>query len=230
MKDEAQCSLEDLNQAAEELIALGCAAGAMHIHDGVARLGFLGEVSAFVDEVVEEVKEGVISAAEGVAVFWEEQRELRSQVFFYGANGITIVGGAAQVELGVAITGASYGIGTPFGAMLVAHGTNNIYEGVGNIINGPNNQGPVIGPVRYLYQQRSNSVYEGNMAYGAVDLMLSGGGLVRAIRKKESLQLFIQDSINYEMAYKQAGKIALSFEGVVDALTIYSMNRETDSR
>lgn len=84
MKDEAQCSLEDLNQAAEELIALGCAAGAMHIHDGVARLSFLGEVSAFVDEVVEEVKEGVISAAEGVAVFWEEQRELRSQVFFMG--------------------------------------------------------------------------------------------------------------------------------------------------
>lgn len=80
MKDEAQCSLEDLNQAAEELIALGCAAGAMHIHDGVARLGFLGEVSAFVDEVVEEVKEGVISAAEGVAVFWEEQQALQTQV------------------------------------------------------------------------------------------------------------------------------------------------------
>ena len=29
MNDEIQCSLEDLNQAAEELIALGCAAGAM---------------------------------------------------------------------------------------------------------------------------------------------------------------------------------------------------------
>ena len=148
-----------------------------------------------------------------------------------GCHG-TARGGTAGLSLilGVAITGASYGIGTPFGAMLVAHGTNNIYEGVGNIIIGPNNQSSVVGPVRYLYQQRSNSVYEGNMAYGAVDLMLSGGGLVRAIRKKESLQLFIQDSINYEMANKQAGKIALSFEGVVDALTIYSMSRETDNR
>lgn len=230
MNDETQCSLEDLNQAAEELIALGCAAGAMHIHDGVARLGFLGEVSAFVDEVIEDVKEGVISAAEGVAVFWEEQQELRDKVLFYGVNGITVVGGATQVELGVAITGASYGVGTPFGAMLVAHGANNIYEGVGNIINGPNSQSAVVGPVRYLYQQRSNSIYEGNMAYGAVDLILSGGGLVRAIRKKESVQLFLQDPMNYEMAYRQAGKVALSLEGVVDALTMYSMNRETANR
>ena len=230
MNDEAQCSLEELNQAAEELIALGCAASAMHIHDGVARLGFLGEVSAFVDEVIEDVKEGVISAAEGVAVFWEEQQELRDKVLFYGVNGITVVGGATQVELGVAITGASYGVGTPFGAMLVAHGANNIYEGVGNIINGPNSQGAVVGPVRYLYQQRSNSIYEGNMAYGAVDLILSGGGLVRAIRKKESVQLFLQDPMNCEMSYRQAGKIALSLEGVVDALTMYSMNRETANR
>lgn len=230
MNDETQCSLEDLNQAAEELIALGCAAGAMHIHDGVARLGFLGEVSAFVDEVIEDVKEGVISATEGVAVFWEEQQALRDKVLFYGVNGITVVGGATQVELGVAITGASYGVGTPFGAMLVAHGANNIYEGVGNIINGPNSQGAVVGPVRYLYQQRSNSIYEGNMAYGAVDLILSGGGLVRAIRKKESVQLFLQDPMNYEMAYRQVGKIALSLEGLVDALTMYSMNRETANR
>ncbi|MCH4872404.1 DUF4225 domain-containing protein [Pseudomonas sp. TMW22091] len=90
-----------------------------------------------------------------------------------GCHG-TATGGTAGLSLilGVAITGASYGIGTPFGAMLVAHGTNNIYEGVGNIIIGPNNQSSVVGPVKYLYQQRSNSVYEGNMAYGAVDLML----------------------------------------------------------
>lgn len=155
---------------------------------------------------------------------------MRDKVLFYGVNGITVVGGATQVELGVAITGASYGVGTPFGAMLVAHGANNIYEGVGNIINGPNSQGAVVGPVRYLYQQRSNSIYEGNMAYGAVDLILSGGGLVRAIRKKESVQLFLQDPMNCEMSYRQAGKIALSLEGVVDALTMYSMNRETANR
>ena len=85
------------NQAAEELIALGCAAGAMHIHDGVARLGFLGEVSAFVDEVIEDVKEGVISAAEGVAVFWGEQQELRDKVTFYLRNGVGLVAGVVQV-------------------------------------------------------------------------------------------------------------------------------------
>lgn len=222
MNDETQCALEDLNQAADELIALGCAAGAMHIHDGVARLGFLGEVSAFVDEVIKDVKEGVISAAEGVAVFWEEQQALQTQVRFYWLNGVTLAAGAAQTTLGVTAIGTTLGAATPFGALLIAHGGNNIYEGASNILNGPDVH-PAQGVTRKVYQKIVNSEEKGNIAYGALDLSLSLGGLIRSVRRVGSVQLFVRDKINYEKAYKQTGRAALLLEVFSDYNTLNSI-------
>ena len=72
------------------------------------------------------------------------------------------------------------------------------------------------------------SVYKGNMVYGYMDLTLSGAGMMRLSRKAQSIQLFRHDPVNYERAYKQAGKIALFFEGTVDATTIYSMSQEAN--
>lgn len=227
MNDETQCSLEDLNQAAEELIALGCAAGAMHIHDGVARLGFLGEVSAFVDEVVEDVKEGVISAAEGVAVFWGEQQELRDKVTFYLRNGVGLVAGVVQVESGAILIGVTRGVALPLGGLLISHGTNNIYEGWGNIHKGPQQAG-VIGPTRWVYQQVAGGVYKGNMAYGTMDLGLSAYGMFRLVLKKHGVQLFRPDFINYERAYKQSGRLTLFLEAVADGITLNGMSQEED--
>lgn len=226
VKDQ-HCTLKDVNQVAEELMALGCKVSAMHINDGAARLGFLGEISAFAEEVFQDIEDGIISAAEGVEAFWDEHEALRDKAAFYVVNGITMAGGVAQVELGVAVSGASYGLGAPLGMFLIAHGTNNIYEGFGNIYNGP--QLPsTVGLTRFLYQQRMGSVYKGNMAYGYMDLTLSGAGMMRLSRKAQSIQLFRHDPVNYERAYKQAGKIALFFEGTVDATTIYSMSQEAN--
>ena len=222
MNDESQCSLEDLNQAAEELIALGCAAGAMHIHDGVARLGFLGEVSAFVDEVIEDVKEGVISAAQGVAVFWGEQQALQAWVKFYWFNSVTLAAGAAQTTLGVTTIGTTLGAATPFGALLIAHGGNNIYEGASNMLNGPYVH-PAQGATRQLYQKLLNSKEKGDFAYGAMDLSLSLGGLIRSVRKVGAVQLFVRDKINYEKAYKQTGRAALLLEIFSDYNTLNSI-------
>ena len=64
VKDQ-HCTLKDVNQVAEELMALGCKVSAMHINDGAARLGFLGEISAFAEEVFQDIEDGIISAAEG---------------------------------------------------------------------------------------------------------------------------------------------------------------------
>ena len=222
MNDEAQGSLEDLNQAAEELIALGCAAGAMHIHDGVARLGFLGEVSAFVDEVVEDVKEGVISAAEGVAVFWDERQELRDKLAYYGRNGFTFAGGVTQIYLSVGVTVATRGASVSAGIMYGSHGVNNIYEASMNIYNG-HGATPAEWPVRKFYQYIASGEYEGNMMYGAADIGLSLRGLLGLVRKPETFQLFRSDPLNYERAYKKMGVLALFFESVVNSITVESM-------
>ncbi|MNP83553.1 hypothetical protein D3C76_1825300 [compost metagenome] len=64
------------------------------------------------------------------------------------------------------------------------------------------------------------------MAYGVVDLILSVRGMMRPIRKTDSVQLFRRDPLNYEPAYQQAGKLALFFEALVNSITIGSMVSE----
>lgn len=71
--------------------------------------------------------------------------------------------------------------------------------------------------------------YKGDMAYGSIDLILSAGGMMRPIRKMDSVQLFRRDPINYEFAYQQTGKLALFFEVLVNSITINSMTQEEKS-
>ena len=127
-----------------------------------------------------------------------------------------------QVEIGVGVTVGSGGWAAPMGGMFIAHGANNIYEGFGNIYNGPEAPG-VQGPVRSAYQAIFGGEYEGDIAYGSADLILSGFSLSRLIRKRDSVQLFRHDPINYERAYVQTGKVALFFEALVDYITLNSM-------
>ena len=68
------------------------------------------------------------------------------------------------------------------------------------------------------------------MLYGSVDLLLSGIGIIRLIRKPDSVQLFRRDPINYERAYIQTGKAALFFEALVDYITLNSMFSKEKSK
>lgn len=219
---EPRCTLQDVSQAADELMALGCKVGAQHINDGATRLAFLDEIKAFADEVYQDIEDGVISAAEGVEAFWDEHEALRVKAKFYAMNGITTGAGAMQIKAGVAVTGGTLGIGSPFGALLISHGANNIYEGSTNIYNGPNGLNTQ-GPLRLGYQALMGGVDEGNILYGSVDIFSSAGSLMVLKRKPESIQLFRRDPINFEHAYKQSGKIALIFEGIANFVTILSI-------
>lgn len=222
---EQLCTLKDVDQTAEKLMALGCKVSAMHINDGAARLGFLGEIRAFAEEVYQDIENGVISAAEGVEALWDEHEELRNKAGFYLTNGITVAGGVAQTYVGTTTIVMSRGLALPAGLGYIAHGTNNVYEGATNIYNGPNAKA-AIGPTRALYQYMADDAYEGNMAYGSMDLALSIKGFMYLRRKPNTLQLFRRDPINYDHSYKLMGKMALSFESIVNFVTIKSMITE----
>ena len=103
---------------------------------------------------------------------------------------------------------------------MVGHGVNNIYEGLGRIYLGPGAPGTV-GPVRYFYRNMFDD--KGDTIYYSMDLFLSAIGVFRPVSKPGSVELFRRDPINYEMAYRQGGRLALFFEVIVDFLTIESM-------
>ncbi|MFQ6575370.1 DUF4225 domain-containing protein [Pseudomonas sp. UM16] len=220
--NEQSCDIHDVAKAGADLVALGCTISATSFDDGIIQLQFGSVISDYVNEIINDVSEGVISAWDGVQEISAEYAELASKAAFYAQNGIGVVAGVMQVDVGVAITGSTYGLGTPVGAFFVAHGVNNIYEGGMNIYQGPTAK-PAQGPTRRAYQAYFKDEYKGNMAYGAVDLILSARGMMRPIRKTDSVQLFRRDPLNYEPAYQQAGKLALFFEVLVDSITISSM-------
>lgn len=151
-----------------------------------------------------------------------EYADLSNKVLFYAQNGVGVAAGVMQIKVGIAIATSSYGVGAPVGAIFVAHGGNNIYEGGMNIYNGPG-AAAAQGPTRHVYHLLAGDEYKGDMAYGTIDLMLSAVGMVRPVRKAESVQLFRHDPLNYESAYQQTGKLALFFEALVDAITVNAM-------
>jgi len=222
---EQSCDIHDVAKAASDLVALGCTIGATNFYDGITQLEFSSIVSNYVNEVIKDVNDGIISAWDGVQEIRAEYADLSSKALFYAQNGIGVVAGAMQIEVGIAVTGASYGVGAPVGAFFVAHGVNNMYEGGMNIYNGP--AAPAAqGPTRRAYRSFLGDDYKGDMAYGTIDLILSAGGMMRPIRKTDSVQLFRRDPLNYESAYQQTGKLALFFEALVDSITINSMASE----
>ncbi|QYX50391.1 DUF4225 domain-containing protein [Pseudomonas tussilaginis] len=223
--NEQSCDIHDVAKAGSDLVALGCTISATRFDDGIIQLQFGSVISDYVNEIINDVNEGVISAWDGVQEISAEYAELASKAAFYAQNGIGVVAGVMQVEVGIAITGSSYGLGAPVGAFFVAHGVNNIYEGGMNIYQGPTIEA-ARGPTRSAYQAIFEEDYKGNMAYGAIDLFLSASGMVRLIRKTDSVQLFRRDSLNYEPAYQQSGRLALFFEALVDSITINSMVSE----
>ena len=218
--NESSCDIHDVTRSASDLVAAGCAIGMAHIPDGFARLRFGSMVASYVDEVIQAVDEGVISAWQAVQEIRAEYEDLASKARFYLQNGVGVVAGVMQVRTGFTIIGTPGGLGVIPGTLMVGHGANNIYESFGNIYRGPGAPSTV-GPVRYFYRDMFDE--KGDMVYYSMDLFLSAIGVFRPVSKPGSVELFRRDPINYEMAYRQSGRLALFFEVLVDFFTIDSM-------
>lgn len=223
--NETSCDIHDVTRAASDLVAAGCNIGMTHLSDGFTRLRFGSIISAYANEVIQAVDQGVITAWQGVQELISEYEELSSKARFYLQNGIGVAAGVMQVRTGVAATAAPLGIGAVPGALLVAHGTNNIYEALGNIYQGPEAR-TTVGPIRHLYQSVFANDQRGNVAYYSMDLFLSGYGMLRPVRKPGSFELFNHDPTNYERGFRQTGRLALVFETLVDFLTVDAMRKE----
>lgn len=227
--NEETCDIHDVTKAASDLVAFGCTLGATQLFDGFAQMKFSSIISSYVNEIIEAVDEGFISAYQGIQEIRDEYAELSSKVMFYAQNSTGVLAGAMQFETGFSTLRNTRGIMVITGAPYIVHGFNNIYEGVGNIYNGPGAPS-VVGPIRKIYQNQAGSVHMGNMDYYTMDLALSMYGMSKLVRKPDSVQLFNRDPINYERAYKQMGTLALAFEILADAVTIKTMNEAMNTK
>lgn len=225
-----QYDLNDVAKAGSNLQSLGCTASGTYLPDSVMQVKFSSVISNYVNEVIRDVNQGVISAWEGMQELKNEYDELASTLWFYAKNGGGVAGGFMQVKTGAEVLVTTRGLGAPYGGPMIAHGYNNIHEGVLNIYNGNNN---AVGPVREFYRDRLKDDSSGDMAYYSIDLVLAGVGLGRNVPKEGRFKLFRNIADDYERAYKQAGKISLALEAFIDGVSIqsiFTLNADQEAR
>ncbi|MDG6401673.1 DUF4225 domain-containing protein [Pseudomonas quasicaspiana] len=218
---------KQLKQAAVALTNHACTLSMQHIQDGMLRLQFNREVAYYAQGIVRDVEGGRKSVAEGVEALEGEQQSLLGQVGTYSKQVFGLLAGGLQVTGGFAMCGGTVGLGCGVGLFIAAQGANNIYESGNNIFEGRTD---TEGPMRNGYQAASRifggSDYEGNMAYGTADLMMSGWGLFRLIPKKDSWRLYRYIRSDKEIALKQTRKWILGIDVGADISTTHNMSDE----
>lgn len=218
-----------VSSAARKLGSQASTLGARHIKDGTLRLQFNREVAYYAKSIVNDVSQGKKSPEQGLQDLKNEQSSLLSQSFEIAQKGVGAIAGAFQIATGAGICYVSAGtLCLIAGAPMMAHGANNLYENGRNLLR---NRSDTQGPVRKIYQEGAKLLgggeFEGDMAYGTVDLGLSVYGVGRMVLKPDAWRLFRYINTDYIRSYKAMGSGALVFEGISDSVTGRSMYLES---
>ncbi|MBP5946893.1 MULTISPECIES: DUF4225 domain-containing protein [unclassified Pseudomonas] len=222
------CDYWMVSNAAANLTNQACTLSARHIKDGTLRIQFNREVSYYARGVVNDVAQGRKSSEQGLKDIKDEQNSLLSQSMEVAQRGVGAIAGALQFVAGAGICYGSVGTLCLFaGAPMMAHGANNVYENGRNLWEG---RSDTQGPVRKVYQEVAKIIgggaFEGNMAYGTVDLGLSVYGAGRLILKPDGWRLFRYVHGDYVRGYQNSSKAALMLEAASNTITIETMYRQ----
>lgn len=220
--------LWEIVHAAKQLTAYGCSVSARHLKDLRTRMQFNREMAYYGKRIVEDVMQRRLSLDEGLREIRQEQHSLMNQSVSAASKWLGLAGGTAQVITGGGICYGSAGsLCAPVGLPMMAHGANNVYENARNLYEDRND---IEGPVRKGYQAAAKVVgytsREGNMAYLAGDLALSGIGMMRKVLKSDAWRLFKYIDTDKQRAIMQMSKPALFLEIEVDAQTGHQLYKE----
>lgn len=223
------CDYWMVSAAASKLGSQASTLGARHIKNGTLRLQFNREVAYYAKGIVDDVSRGNMTPEQGLKALNDEQNSLLSQSWEVVKKGAGAIAGAMQVATGTGICYASVGtLCLIAGVPMIAHGTNNIYESVNNLLDDRNDSE---GPVRKGYQAAAKAVgygaKEGNIAYHSLDLGLSAYALGRQVLKPDSWRLFRYVKTDYVRAYQVMGRRSLEFEMYNDIQTGRQIYKET---
>jgi len=224
-----QCDIHDVTKAASDLMSFGCTTSATYL-DSIMQLKFSSIIANYVNEVIRDVNDGVISAWDGMQELITEYDELANKAWFYAKNDAGIAGGFMQLKTGIESAITTRGLSLPYSGPMIAHGINNIYEGGMNIYNDTNS---TVGPVKKVYREILRSEHYGDITYYSFDLVLAGVGLGRKTQKTDTFKLFRSMPEDYERAYKQTGRISLALQALVDGISIksiYELKKEHPSK
>lgn len=243
---------EDLQRAIKQLHEVSNATAYRYLPSGRSRSDFFNEINALINGITREVSSNCMSPGGAVKILNEETAYLRQQQFQLMAGSIVqyaavekqqagrltklvlkqvgFVGGGIQVFGGFGICAASLGsLCAAYGAPLAVHGINNVYENGYYLLYRKGLAGYTRQAYRAIARQLGYSDNQADMAYGIVDISLSGYGLTRSVLRADTFRLFRHINTDYIRGWKEMGAIPLRAEilGDVNTLTdIYSVGRK----
>lgn len=224
-----QNEYSDICAAAGSLTNYACALSSRHLEDGTLRAQFNREVSVYMQSVIESFDAGIKSFKQSMREIQKEQRRLLNESKTITRQIFSAYVGGVQVYMGVSsLRGGP--IGAVYGSLLTAHGVNNIYENVANLKDG---RSDALGPVREFYQEvaisRGRSKADGNLAYGAVDIGVSGYGLLRLVKNKDARRLFRYVREDFRRGFENASKTSIGVDILSTGYTLDTMSDDMKS-
>ncbi|WP_248919647.1 DUF4225 domain-containing protein [Pseudomonas entomophila] len=211
----------EVSHAAARLTQYACEVAARCLDEGMLRLQFTQEMAYVGKGIVEEVRTGKISSAEGLKKIRDEHVLLVDQLSTYLRIVAVFASGVLVAGTGVAVCKMSLGLACGgFGVPMMLHGINAMFESGLNIYLGRSN---VEGPVRKAYQEvavrMGGEASHGNIAYGVVDLGLSAYGLGRKVIAPGARRLWHYIDSDKVRAYRTMGVGSKAFELGIDVMT-----------
>lgn len=221
--------LRQLNQAASYLANQACTVSVQRIKDATLRLQFNREVAYYARGIVKDVQHGKKSLEQGLEDIKKEQNGLVSHTLLDKALlGVGMAAGGLQVATGGGVCYVSAGaLCFGFGAPLILHGGNNIYENGRNLWAGHSD---TQGPIRKVYHAvaivSGGTEREGNIAYGVADLAGSVFGAGRLVLKPEAWRLFRYVRADYLRGYQTATVGGTAVGLASDGITVKSIREQ----
>ncbi|MDC5842522.1 DUF4225 domain-containing protein [Vibrio europaeus] len=233
---EVQAASKQLNMVASTLMN-------KHISNGPLKLKFSQSVARHGQCLVKDFEKGRKGKAQVLKEFKKEERSLWEQNQVIGTKGIGFVAGVMQIASGTGMCFASVGSMCAFGAMLIAHGSNNVYENGRYFFDGNENH---VGLVRQGYRGIAEFAgYDasyGDIAYYGIDLGLSAkviwgrstkikpptsGNFFKDSKKFKLLSYTAED---YLRGYQATSNYALGFGVMADGMTARSLIKEIEKQ
>jgi|GEM_PF-6735572 len=215
--------IQELHQGAANLTRYGCIITSRYIRDVAFRAKFNRDFAHHVRQILFDVRNGKLTVSEGLQQVELEHKSFQRKALEVGG----LITGASMVVTGVGICYGSALTACAIGAPMAAHGANNVYENATNLASGRTD---AVGPLRKIYHGAAavsgGDERHGNVAYGVVDIGLSGYGVLRLVKKPGAWQLFRSMRSDKVRAFRTMNKRTLFLEMAISTWTTYLVSQE----
>ncbi|HBM8319849.1 DUF4225 domain-containing protein [Enterobacter cloacae] len=218
---------------------------AKHLFYGTSGLFF--EIQQLVGHLKREIESHCLTFLGGTQILDEQIRHLREQDDLLTFNRakmfivveknqattttialkqIGFVAGGAQVYGGASLCVGSLGLAcAAYGAPMIAHGLNNVYENGYYLLFREEQSGTVREAYRFAATKLGYGNNQADLIYGVIDLSLSAYGAGRKVlaSREKSWSLFHNIQSDYIRGWQEASKTAITLDATSSSITGWQM-------